>query len=125
MTDPATPYTITIGVIAVTGSIFGMQADALLVGLLGGFVALRYAGTLTIWGLVGSLTTAVILAGALSPVANAAALHYADWLAPSKDAVRLACAFVLGLTAQVVLPISLKILRKRFGVDGDGSGDKP
>ena len=86
MTEPTfSGATIALGAITITGTIFNMQADALLGGLFGGFVALRYTGPMTKWQLVTSLVSATGLAGAFGPVAHAAALHYVAWLASAGD----------------------------------------
>jgi hypothetical protein len=110
MAEPTTPYVIALGAITLTGSFFGMPADALLVGLFGGFVALRYGGQMSKLGLTGSLSSSTLMAGQFSNVASRAASHYADWLSASDDSLRLACAFALGLGAQVVIPWFLKII---------------
>lgn len=106
MTEPTiSGTTIALGAITITGTIFNMQADALLGGLFGGFVALRYVGPMSKWQLVGSLVSATGLAGSFSPVAHAAALHYVSWLSAAGDMARVACAVAIGLIAQTAVPI--------------------
>lgn len=114
MSEPATSaYTIAIGTVALTGTIFGMQADALLLGLFGGFVALRYAGPLTWRQLVGSLVCAAVAAGLFSPIAHAAAGEYLVWTRSAGDVVREAAAFAIGVAAQTAIPVGLKLLNRK------------
>jgi hypothetical protein len=112
--------TIALGAITITGTIFNMQADALLAGLFGGFVALRYTSQMTKWQLAASLVSATGLAGSFSPVAHAAALHYVSWLAAAGDMARLACAVAIGLFAQTLVPILMGWVKRSGSPKGDG-----
>lgn len=112
MTEPTTSgVTFALGAVALTGSIFGMDGNSLLAGLFGSFVALRYAGPLTTWGLFSSLATGTIAAGQLAPVAASAAAAYFEWL-KVLPAHASAVAFVIGVCAQTVLPAALRRLKK-------------
>ena len=71
MTDPTTSASITIatGSVALGGAVLGLQYDALLLGLLGGLIALQHLGPMTRWAIASSLAAAAIFAAALSPIA--------------------------------------------------------
>lgn len=127
MTAPtASSITIATGSAALTGAVFGLQYDALLHGLLGGLIALQHLGTMRRSAVVASLATAVIIAGALAPVAVAAAAEYAPWTAkiPPTPA-RIACALLLGLTCQTLIPLmfaGIRTLAAKFGIREDDGG---
>lgn len=110
MTEPTTSgVTLAIGAVTLTGSFLGMDGNHLMAGLFGAFVALRYAGPLSAWGLFSSLATGTLVAGQLAPaLAGIAAAQFA-WLASLPGHVG-ALAFVLGICTQTVLPALLKRL---------------
>lgn len=111
MAEPATNtvagVAIATGAITLTGSIFGLQFDALLFGLFGGLISLAHLGAMTILKTAATLLTAVLLGGLSAPWAVAigagvaAAFGWTEFYAkvPS-DAVRLAGALVVGFSAQ-------------------------
>ncbi len=111
MTEPTTSgVTFALGAVTLTGTLFGMDGNSLLAGLFGSFVALRYAGPLTTWGLCSSLATGTLAAGQLAAVVANAAAAYFEWL-KALPGHTSAVAFVIGVSAQTVLPALLKRLR--------------
>lgn len=110
--------------ITLTGSLLGIGYDVLAVALFGGLLALLHLPPMP--GVVrkfASVLTSALAGGVLSPVALAASTHYAPWVvnASSPLAVKLACAFVLGLGAQVVIPVAFEWLRSKRRDLGKGS----
>ena len=111
MTEPTTSgITFAIGAVTLSGTLFGMDGNALLAGLFGSFVAVRYTGPLTSWGLASSLLTGTLAAGQLAPVVAEGAAAYFAWLAGLPGHAS-AVAFVIGICAQTVLPVLLRRLR--------------
>lgn len=113
MTEPTTSgVTFALGAVTLTSTLFGMDGNSLMAGLFGSFVALRYAGPLTAWGLASSLLTGTLAAGQLAPTAVAAASSYFEWVRaiPEKGQAS-GVAFMIGVCAQTVLPLALKRLR--------------
>jgi hypothetical protein len=102
---------IAAGTITLSGSVFGVQYDALLAGLVGGLVSLTYLPAMSLLKMAGTAAGSALLAGFFAPVAAAAALHFFPWLQSVGDVLRLAGAAALGLGAQVVVPAGLRRLR--------------
>jgi len=113
MTEPTTSgVTFALGAVTLTGTFLGMDGNALMAGLFGSFVALRYAGPLSAWGLFSSLATGTLAAGQLAPIVASAAGSYLEWLRAIPAAGQAsASAFLIGVSAQTVLPAALKRLR--------------
>ncbi len=113
MPEPVTPASIAIaaGTITLSGSVFGVQYDALLAGLLGGLVSLTYLPAMSWLKMAGAAAGSALLGGFFAPVLAAAALHYFPWLQSVGDFLRLAGAAALGLGAQALVPAGLRRLR--------------
>lgn len=123
MNEPTTSITIATGSVALTGAVLGLQYDALLLGLLGGLVALQHLGPMSRTAMAASLAAAAVFAAAMSPVAVGAAAEYAPWTAKLKpDVARIALAFGLGLASQTIVPAALAALRALLGRFGGGQG---
>ncbi len=108
------------GVITLTGSIGILQYDALLFGLFGGLISLMHISAGTPARMAGSLATAALLgavAALFAPaiVQNLSALNSAlAWTrAIPVDPIRLAAALLVGIVAQVAIPVGLNWLKAR------------
>jgi hypothetical protein len=98
------------GIITLTGSVMGLQYDALLIGLFGGLISLMHISAGGKIRTAGSLAAAAVCAAVLSPVA-----HYAypsvEWLPKiPAEAFRIPAAFLIGLTSQIAVPLGLEWL---------------
>jgi len=102
---------IAASTVTLSGSVFGVQYDALLAGLIGGLVSLTYLPALPLLKMIGTVAGSALLAGFFAPVLAAAALHFFPWLQSVGDFLRLAGAAALGLGAQVLVPAGLRRLR--------------
>lgn len=101
---------------ALTGSFLGIQTDALTLALFGGMAALLHLPPLP--GIVhkfGSVWTAALLGGLLAPLLASAAPYVGQKLGIAFDivAVRLACAFLVGLVSQPAIPIAFSLLKRK------------
>ncbi|MET3132854.1 hypothetical protein AAKU55_003135 [Oxalobacteraceae bacterium GrIS 1.11] len=119
MAEPASStvgIAIAAGTITLTGSILGVQYDALLAGLAGGLVSLSYLPAMT-WGrIAGSVAGSSLIAGWFAPLASIAAANYFPFVAGAGEStIRIAAAAALGLGAQVIIPAAFAWLRKKGG----------
>jgi len=102
------------GAISITGSILGLQYDALLFGLFGGLISLMHLKPIGVMNLVGTLFTASVMGALFGPAAMAAAAASFDWFkAIPATPARLGGALLVGLFIQAVIPIALQFLAKR------------
>lgn len=117
MAEPASStvgIAIAAGTITLTGSILGVQYDALLAGFFGGLVSLSYLPAVTLLRTVGSVAGSSLVAGWFAPLLAAAAANYFPFVARAGDTpVRISAAAALGLCAQVVIPAAFSWLRRR------------
>lgn len=114
MPDPivsSASIVIAASTVTLSGSVFGVQYDALLAGLAGGLVSLMYLPVMPVFKMAGTVAGSALLAGFFAPVLAAAALHFFPWLQAVGDFLRLAGAAALGLGAQVLVPAGLRRLR--------------
>jgi hypothetical protein len=121
MPEPASmtaSIALAAGTITLSGSVFGVQYDALLAGFVGGLVSLTYLPPMPALKIAGTLAGSALLAGFFAPVIAAAALHFFPWLQGVGDFMRLAGGAALGLAAQVLIPACLKRLRRYVGGQG-------
>ncbi len=113
----AEPHTVAgAGAMALTlsGSAFGIQYDALTIAMLGGLVALMGMQPMSHFRKFGCVFTSSLFGGVCAPIAMAAALNYFPWLGVANDmAVRMACAFFLGLSAQALIPALVSMLARK------------
>ena len=119
MAEPASStvgIAIAAGTITLTGSILGVQYDALLAGLAGGLVSLSYLPAMT-WGrIAGSVAGSSLIAGWFAPLASIAAANYFPFVGGAGEStIRIAAAAALGLGAQVIIPAAFTWLRKKGG----------
>lgn len=116
MAEPASStagIAIAAGTVTLTGSILGVQYDALLAGFFGGLVSLSYLPSMPVVKTAGTVAGSSILAGFFAPVIAAAALHYLPWIEGVGTGLRMACAAGLGVSAQAVIPAALTWIRAR------------
>lgn len=107
---------IAAGAVTITGSILGMQYDALLLGLFGGLVSLMFLPAMTPYKVAGTLFTASVFGAMGSPFAPAAAAQYAQFLLqPGPTPLRLFAALAIGLFVQFVIGAVIKRLAKEGG----------
>jgi hypothetical protein len=93
MAEPASStasIAIAAGTITLSGSVFGVQYDALLAGFFGGLVSLSYLPHMPAFKVAGSMAGSALLAG-------------------------FAAGAALGIAAQVLIPSGLKRLRSLVG----------
>ncbi|MBB3118612.1 hypothetical protein MJ904_15595 [Massilia sp. MB5] len=118
MTEPASStasIALAAGTITLSGSVFGVQYDALLAGFFGGLVSLSYLPPMSALKIVGTVVGSALLAGFFAPVLAVAALHYFPWLQGVGDFTRIAGGAALGIAAQVLIPVGLRRLRSLLG----------
>lgn len=119
MAEPASStvgVAIAAGTITLTGSILGVQYDALLAGFFGGLVSLSYLPPMTKTRIAGSVAGSSLIAGWFAPVASVTASNYFPYLVGAGEApVRISAAAALGLCAQVIIPLVFKWLQARGG----------
>lgn len=114
MAEPASStvgIALAAGTITLTGSILGVQYDALLAGFFGGLVSLSYLPAMTLARTAGSVAGSALLGGYAAPLASLAAANYFPFT--SGAASTSISAFALGLCAQVVIPAALARLRRK------------
>ncbi len=121
MAEPASStvgIALAAGTITLTGSILGVQYDALFAGFFGGLVSLSYLPAMTLARTAGSVAGSALLGGWFAPLASVAAANQFPSIAGAGEpAIRIAAAATLGLAAQVVIPLALAWLRRK----GDAS----
>lgn len=104
---------VATGVITITGSIVGLQYDALLFGLLGGLISLMHVSVGSPVRMAGTLATAAIL-GAISSQFSPALIANIPGLPLVKpDHVRLAAALLVGLFGQFTIPLLMNWMKSK------------
>lgn len=106
---------IAAGTITLSGSVLGVQYDALLAGFSGGLVSLLYLPPMSALKTAGTVAGSALVGGFFAPVIAAGALHYFPWLVGVGDFMRLAAGAGLGIAAQVLIPAAMKRLRSLVG----------
>ncbi|MFT4172834.1 MAG: hypothetical protein QM639_09770 [Rhodocyclaceae bacterium] len=109
MTEPASAggagYAFAAGTITITGSVMGMHYDALMAGLAGALFALAMSDhQLPPKRLVAWLVTTVMIAAWMAPVIGAWLVSSVPAFAPVDEALRLACAALIGAGAKSLIP---------------------
>lgn len=119
MAEPAAStvgIAIAAGTITLTGSIMGVQYDALLAGFFGGLVSLSYLPAMTLGRTASTVAGSSLIAGWFAPLASITAANYFPFLsAAGETASRISAAAALGLCAQVVIPAAFAWLRSKGG----------
>jgi hypothetical protein len=112
--------------ITLTGSFIGVPYDGLLLAFIGGLVALLHlppvvagaSGLLArLFARVAQVVGSAFFGGVLSPVGAASVYEFFPGAAGAAgpNAVKLACAFLLGVVAQVAVPLVLGVTRSWLG----------
>lgn len=109
MAEPASAggvgYAFAAGTITITGSVLGMQYDALMAALSGALLALALAEQqlpprrLAVW-----LITTVMIAAWAAPVASVWLVGLIPSIAEASEALRLVCAALIGAGAKSIIP---------------------
>lgn len=116
VSPPASAIAIAAGSITITGSIFGLQYEALLAGFFGGLCFVTYAPPATKGRLAASLLAASLMAGFFAPIILVGLLNYVSWLAQvNETALRIGVAAWIGLAGQSSLPFILSRVNKKIG----------
>lgn len=118
--NTASGIALATGTITITGSIFGLQYDALLFGLFGGLISLMHLPPMSLLRLVGTLGSAALFGALFGPAMIAFAAASWSWFsAVPAGLARLGGALLVGLFAQAIVPIALAFLdRKRNAAAG-------
>lgn len=103
------------GTITLTGSVFGVQYEALLAGFFGGLCYLSYVTPATKLRIATSLATASLLAGFFAPFLTVGLLKFLPWLSEVGDGLRIGVAAWVGLAGQSAMPFILAKLNKKIG----------
>lgn len=95
--------------ITVAGVTTGLSYEVLLAGFAGSLASMSYLKQMGLWGRLWSLVTSTITAGYMAPVFGAylARQLSTDVIGPSPLAMLVSSGFVLGLTAQALIPGAL------------------
>ena len=107
----ATGIALATGAITISGSIIGVQYDALLAGLAGGLISLSYLPTMPKLKVASTIFSSVMVAGFFAPIAEAIVIKYAPWM-HAGNPLRMAAAFALGIAAQRLIPLLLNWLQR-------------
>jgi len=115
-TNTAAGVAVATGAITLTGTVVGLQLDALVIGLCGGLISLMFLPAMAPIRVAGTLFTAAITGAAASPFAPAAAVQYAAFLvAPGTTPLRLFAALAVGVLAQFAIAAAIKRVQKQGG----------
>lgn len=111
------PANIAIGLwsFTLTGSLMGMQYDALLIGFLGGAYALSMQGQMPRPRVIASILFSMVCAGLASPIIAAGSIHQFPWLSQLGDIPRLAAAGFMSLGAQKLVPAAINAVANGMG----------
>lgn len=103
--EAAKTYSMTVATVAVTGSFFGMQYDALIAALAGTVFALSISNVaMEKWRTIVWLVTSTMLSAWLAPVAGSWIVAHMESLAQHADAVRMATAGIIGAGSRQLIP---------------------
>jgi hypothetical protein len=118
MTEPtvstATAGAIAAGAVTVTGSIFGLEYDALIFGLIGSLALVMHLPTATLLRTVGMVMLGALLSAGFSPMAVAAAIENFKWANTMPVlGLRMGCGIGLGLCIPAFIPLALKYSKRK------------
>lgn len=102
-TAPDVAVAIAASAVTIAGFATGLHYDVLLAGFAGALVSLSYSESCGLWRRLWSLVSATLVAGYVAPVLAA----YAPQPVPSDGISHgsyIATGFVIGLSAQVIIP---------------------
>lgn len=110
----ATGVTVAAGAVTLTGSIFGLQYDALLFGLFGGLLSLMHLPPMPAVRIASTLASASVLGALFGPALTAAAAAHFDWVkSVPTDPARLGSAVFVGCFLQALVQYGMAFLQGR------------
>ena len=118
-TEPAsqTAITLSVGTVAITGTLLGMHYDSLLFGLFGSLIMLARAERTSRFAALSNIGTSMLMAGVGSPIlATVATLHFEVFKVLGDEVLRHAAALLLGAGWQVGIPAAWAWVKNRLGV---------
>lgn len=115
VSSSTTGIALAAGTITITGSVFGVQYEALLAGFFGGLCYITYSPPTKKIRLAATLVAASLMAGFFAPIIQVGLLNYLPWLKEvNETALRIGVAAWIGLAGQSVLPAILSKLNKKI-----------
>lgn len=116
VSSTTTGIALAAGTVTITGSVFGVQYEALLAGFFGGLVYITYSPPTSKMRLAASLVAASLSAGFFAPIVTVGLLNYLPWMEKvAESALRIGVAAWIGLAGQSALPFILSKLNKKIG----------
>lgn len=125
-TSTSTIYALNVSLVGISGTFFGMPAEALILGALGGAIALARANVMTRSKAISTIIASMLFAGTASPAVSAFLINRIDLGNPQEEALyfKALVPFAIGAGWQWALPFlaakAEKILQS-FGSKGDKS----
>ncbi len=120
MTEPVsttatTGIALAAGTLTISGSILGVQYEALLAGFFGGLCYLTYIPPTTKLRVATSLAVSSLMAGFFAPILTVGLLNYLPWLVQAGETtLRIGVAAWVGLAGQSALPAILSKMNKKI-----------
>lgn len=115
VSSSTTGIALAAGTITITGSVFGVQYEALLAGFFGGLCYITYTPPASKMRLASMLAAASLTAGFFAPILTVGLLNYVPWLEKvSETALRIGVAAWIGLAGQSALPFILSKMNKKI-----------
>lgn len=115
VSSTTTGIALAAGTITITGSVFGVEYEALLAGFFGGLCYITYTTPTTKIRLAAMLATASLTAGFFAPILTVGLLNYLPWLEKVNEvALRIGVAAWIGLVGQSAMPYILSKLNKKI-----------
>lgn len=108
----AVPNTVVASTVMIGSVATGLDFGVLLAGFAGGLVSLSFLPPMGLWRRIWTPVTATLTAGYTAPMA----VHYLSGIAgASVDhlALQAACAFGVGVLAQVLIPVAMRAAQRR------------
>lgn len=116
VSSSTTGIALAAGTVTLTGSIFGVEYEALLAGFFGGLCFITYTPATTKLKLAATLVASSLMAGFFAPIVSVGLLNYFPWLKEvSESALSIGVAAWIGLASQSAVPYLLAKLNKKIG----------
>lgn len=114
-TSSTSGVALATGAITITGSVIGLQLDALIMGLCGGLISLMFLAAMPPLRVAGTLFTAALAGGAASPFAPALLTKYAAEIVAITGTTppRMATALAVGVLAQWIIAAAVKRVKQQ------------
>lgn len=116
-TTTAAGAVVSLGVVTITGSIFGLEYVALLFAFAGGLVScMLLLPPKTAKELVVTLALSAVIGATFAPVGFAWAMDQAGWFSKVPAPIaRYGLALVIGAVWQILLKVAIAFVHKRYG----------